>query len=70
MLEIHWWEGGAADFVGLVWVRVEEVLFDGAEELMLDGDVFVVVVGFCFAAGELKLVGVEMGVCLRSIPYI
>ena len=31
MLEIHWWEGGAADFVVWVWVRVEEVLLDGAE---------------------------------------
>ena len=57
VLEIHWGEGGAADFLGLAWVRVKEVLFDGAEELMLDGDVSVVVVRFCFAAGGLKLVG-------------
>lgn len=63
VLEIHWWEGSAADFLGLAWVRVEEVLFDGAEELMLDRDVSVVVVGFCFAADGLKLVRTERCAC-------
>ena len=44
-------------------MRVEEVLFDGAEELVLDGEVFVVVVGFCFAAGDLKSVEIETCAC-------
>lgn len=70
MLEIHWWEGGPADFVIWVWLRVEKVLFDGAEELILDGEVFVVVEGFCCAAGVLELAEIEMGACTRSIPYI
>lgn len=51
-------------------MRVEEVLFDGAEELMLDGDVFVVVVGFCFAAGGFESVRIAMCMCLGSIPYM
>lgn len=70
VLEIHWGKGGAADFLGLAWVRVEEVLFDGAEKLMLDGDVSVIVVGSCFAAGGLKLVRTETCPYLRSIPYV
>ncbi len=35
-------------------MRVEKVLLGGAEELVLDGEVSVVVVGFCFAAGGLS----------------
>ena len=63
MLEIHWGERGTADLVGLIWVRVEEVLFDGAEELVLDRDVSVVVVRFCYTAEGFKLVEIE--VCVR-----
>lgn len=51
-------------------MRVEEVLFDGAEELVLDGEVFVVVVGFCFATGDFKSVEIETCACWRSIPYV
>ena len=51
-------------------MRVEEVLLDGAEELALDGEVSVVVVGFCFAAAVFVLVGIEICACSRSIPYV
>ena len=46
-------------------MRVEKVLFDGAEELALDGEVFVIVVGFCFAAGGFKLVETGVRACSK-----
>lgn len=45
-------------------------MFDSTEELVLDGEIFVVVVGFCFAAGGFELVEIEMCAFSRSIPYI